>query len=124
MRGMIHLKPPCVQFISTEGALTARPGCYSITGLLFWRILSLNSCRGRQFFCRQLLVPLFVLAVSHPILITAPIMTVQSPLEGINYLILSLMSNDTRLKYLGQIAHHSPLNLWHSVTLTCALPYT
>ena len=73
--------------------------------------------RETVFFCRRLLVLLSALAASHPVLMEDPIVTVQSPLEGINYWLL-LQSNDTDLRSLRPILHRIP---W--ITGTVLLSY-
>lgn len=70
--------------------------------------------RETVFACRELLVLLFVLAASNPILIKAPIVTGQSLQEGINCCRLPRTSNDTDLRPLGQIVYHKP---WDAGTL-------
>lgn len=74
--------------------------------------------RETVFFCREILVLIFVLAVSHSTLITAPVVTSQGPLEGINYCRLSPLSKDTDLRPPGADCSSQLLEHRHSATLT------
>lgn len=62
-----------------------------------------------------------MLAVNHPSLIKAPIVTAQSPLEGMNDWRLMPLSNNADLGSRGQIVHPRP---WITATLLLSHTHT